>query len=151
MNQGGLLALSSNIGKYNHDAFVAVPQISLRVGYLRHGAVDLYGWIHIHVLQPNRTGRRSDRHGREPEPDSTADRWRPKIVRRSTSAPSDLVLQGITLGGEHSFSKRPKGGCGAGFGKKPTAVQLQKASATLDGGCLNRAIFQKSGNSIPEK
>jgi len=33
VNQGGLLALSSNIGKYNHNSFTAIPQLSARLGF----------------------------------------------------------------------------------------------------------------------
>ncbi|MCC7086798.1 MAG: BBP7 family outer membrane beta-barrel protein [Pirellulales bacterium] len=51
--QGGLLALPTNIGKYNHSAFTAIPQLQLKVAYFLTPSLrwtfgyDLIYWSHI--------------------------------------------------------------------------------------------------------
>jgi hypothetical protein len=102
VNQGGLLALSSNIGNYNHDAFVAVPQISLRVGYRATEQLTfMAGYTFMYFSQIARAGDQIDtvvNPNLIPPPIGGGPN-RPAFNFR----PSDLVLQGITLGAEYSF------------------------------------------------
>ncbi len=104
INQGGLLALSSNIGRHEHDAFVAIPQFSLRVGYRATERLTfLAGYTFMYFSQIARAGDQIDT-TINPNliPPVT-----PPVVGPLRPAfnfhPSDLVLQGITLGAEYSF------------------------------------------------
>ncbi len=101
-NQGGLLALSSNIGRHEHNAFVAIPQISLRLGYRATERLTfLAGYTLMYFSQIARAGDQIDttiNPNLIPPPVQVGPQ-RPAF----NFHPSDLVLQGITLGAEYSF------------------------------------------------
>ncbi len=103
-NRGGLLALDSNIGRHEHNAFVAIPQINFRIGYRPTERLTLLaGYTFMYFSQ---IGRAAD------QIDTTIN---PQLIPPVTPPvtgplrpafnfhPSDLVLQGITLGAEYSF------------------------------------------------
>jgi hypothetical protein len=101
-NQGGLLALSSNIGRHEHDSFVAIPQISWRVGYRATEQLTfMAGYTLMYFSQIARAGDQID---------TTVN---PNLIPPPIGGgpnrpafsfhPSDLLLQGITLGAEYSF------------------------------------------------
>jgi hypothetical protein len=101
-NQGGILALSSNIGSYSRNNFAAIPQLSGRVGYrLTERLTFLVGYTAIFFGQVARAGEQIDTTVNPnliPPPVQTGPS-RPSFVLHT----SDLWLQGITLGGEYSF------------------------------------------------
>jgi len=101
-NQGGILALSSNIGRYTHDSFTAVPQLAGRIGYrLTERLTFLVGYTAIFIGQVARAGDQIDT--------VVNPNLIPPVVPGGPNRPSfalhtsDLWLQGITLGGEYSF------------------------------------------------
>lgn len=101
-NEGGLYALSSNIGNYNQNNFVAIPQFSLRLGYrVTERFTLMAGYTLMYFSQIGRAADQIDTTVNPnllpPPVDSGPDR--PAYHFR----PSDLVLQGITLGAELSF------------------------------------------------
>ena len=60
-NQGGILALSSNIGHYTHNSFSAIPQLSGRVGYrLTERLTFLVGYTAIYWGHVARAGDQID-------------------------------------------------------------------------------------------
>ncbi|MCC7083436.1 MAG: BBP7 family outer membrane beta-barrel protein [Pirellulales bacterium] len=101
-NEGGLLALSSNIGKYNQNNFVAIPMFSLRIGYrVTERLTFMAGYTMMFFSQLARAGDQID---------TTVN---PNLLPPATGGgpnrpayqfhPSDLVLQGITLGAQYNF------------------------------------------------
>jgi hypothetical protein len=98
------LALASNIGRHEHNAFVAIPQISFRVGYRPTERLTLLaGYTFMYFSQIGRAGDQIDT--------TINPQLLPPITPPVTGPlrpafnfhPSDLVLQGITLGAEYSF------------------------------------------------
>src|SRR5262249_36584507 len=54
--QGGILAVSSNIGQHRHDEFAVVPEVNLSVGYKVNKSIRVYaGYSFLYwsdVLRP---------------------------------------------------------------------------------------------------
>jgi Putative beta barrel porin-7 (BBP7) len=60
--RGGLLALSSNIGRYNHDSFAVVPEAGFSVGYPVTRSVRVYaGYRFLYLSEAVRPGDQIDR------------------------------------------------------------------------------------------
>jgi hypothetical protein len=102
INQGGLLALSSNIGDHMHDRFVAIPEFSLRIGYRATERLTfLAGYSLLYVDQIVRAGNQIDT---RINPNLI-----PPVIGGGPNRPlvpfhrSDLMVQGITLGAEYRF------------------------------------------------
>jgi hypothetical protein len=102
INQGGILALSSNIGRYTHNNFTAIPQLSGRIGYrLTERLTFLVGYTAIYWGRVARAGDQIDTAVNPnliPPPISGGPN-RPSFTLHN----SDLWLQGITLGAEIYF------------------------------------------------
>ena len=102
VNQGGLLALSSNIGRYTHNDFAAIPQFSSRLGYrVSERFTLLAGYTFIYFGRVARAGDQIDtvvNPNLIPPPIAVGPN-RPAFALHT----SDLWLQGITLGGEIHF------------------------------------------------
>ena len=101
-NQGGLLALQSNIGRYKHNQFAVIPQLSGRIGYrVTPRFTLLAGYT---VLWWANVARAGDQIDPVVNPNLI-----PPVVGGGPNRPayslhtSDLWLQGITLGGEFYF------------------------------------------------
>lgn len=101
-NQGGIFALSSNIGEHEHNSFVAIPQVSLRIGYRATERLTfMAGYTLMYFSQLARAGDQIDttiNPNLIPPPIGGGPN-RPAFKFH----PSDLLLQGITLGAEYSF------------------------------------------------
>jgi hypothetical protein len=102
VDEGGLLALSSNIGNYTQDKFAAIPLISGRVGYrLTERLTFNAGYTFIYIGNVVRAGDQID---------TTVN---PNLIPPATNVgperpafafnQSRLWLQGITLGLDYSF------------------------------------------------
>ncbi len=102
VNEGGLLALSSNIGKYTHNSFSAIPIVSARLGYRVTPRLTLL--VGYTALYWNNVARAGDQIDTTVNPNLL-----PPPVSGGPNRPafnlhlSDLFLQGITLGGEIYF------------------------------------------------
>src|SRR5262249_23501825 len=102
VNQGGLLALSSNSGDHWHNGFVAIPRASLRIGYRATERLTLLaGYSMMYIGEIARAGN---------EIDTTVNpNLIPPVIGGGPNRPafgfhrSDLLVQGITLGAEYSF------------------------------------------------
>ena len=102
VNEGGILALSSNIGHYSFNNFTAIPQISGRIGYrLTERLTFLVGYTAIFWGKVARAGDQIDTTVNPSliPPAQGGGPNRPAFALHT----SDLWLQGITLGGEYSF------------------------------------------------
>ena len=102
VNSGGLLALSSNIGHYTNNQFTAIPQFSGRLGYrLTERLTFLVGYTAIVWNQVARAGDQIDT--------TVNTNLIPPPIPGGPNRPSfslhtsDLLLQGITIGGEYWF------------------------------------------------
>jgi hypothetical protein len=100
--QGGLLALSSNIGHYTHNSFAAIPMFSGRIGYrLSNCFTAFVGYTFIYWGEVARAGSQVN---------TTIN---PNLLPPSTGVgpaqpafslhESTLWVQGITLGGQFNF------------------------------------------------
>ena len=101
-NQGGLLALSSNIGRYKFNEFNVIPLFSGRIGYrVTPRFTLLAGYTALFWGQVARAGDQIDTtvNPNLIPPSSGGSPHRPHFVLNT----SDLWLQGITLGGEVYF------------------------------------------------
>jgi hypothetical protein len=102
VSQGGLLALSSNIGHYAQNEFAAIPQFSARIGYRATEQLTfLAGYTFIYYGQVARAGDQIDttiNPNLIPPPIGGGPN-RPSFEFHTSS----LWLQGITLGAEYSF------------------------------------------------
>jgi hypothetical protein len=102
VNQGGLLALSSNIGTYSHTNFAAIPQISGRLGYrFTPRFTGFVGYTFIYWGQVARAGNQVNTTVNTnllppPQPGGPA---QPSFTLHETS----FWAQGITLGGQYNF------------------------------------------------
>ncbi len=102
VDQGGLLALSSNIGHYKHSQFSVIPQLSGRIGYRVTPRFNLLAGYT--VLWWNNVARAGDQVNLNVNPNLI-----PPVVGGGPNQPaytlhtSNLWLQGITLGGEFFF------------------------------------------------
>lgn len=100
--EGGLLALSSNIGRYEENSFTAIPQFSYRLGYrITEQWTLLAGYTLIYFGEVARAGDQIDvvvNPNLIPPPVDGGPN-RPAFHFN----PSDLVLQGITLGAQFNF------------------------------------------------
>ncbi len=102
VNEGGLLALSSNIGRHEHNSFTAIPQFSYRIGYrVTERLTLLAGYTLIYFGEVARAADQIDLvvNPNLIPPPVGGGPARPAFNYN----PSDLILQGITLGGEFSF------------------------------------------------
>jgi hypothetical protein len=62
VNQGGLLALPSNIGEYNRSEFAVVPEIGINVGYQVTDHIRLFvGYTFLYESDVVRAGDQIDR------------------------------------------------------------------------------------------
>jgi len=102
VSQGGLLALSSNIGHYNHNQFTAIPQLSGRIGYrLTQRLTLLLGYTAIYW---NNVARAGDQVDTNVNPNLV-----PPVQPGGPNQPafslhtSNVWLQGFTFGGEFYF------------------------------------------------
>jgi hypothetical protein len=60
--RGGLLALSSNIGRYNHDSFAVLPEVGVNVGYQVTCSLRVYaGYTFLYLSDAVRPGDQVDR------------------------------------------------------------------------------------------
>jgi hypothetical protein len=102
VNEGGLLALSSNIGRYEENTFTAIPQFSYRLGYrITQQWTLMAGYTLIYFGEVARAGDQIDvvvNPNLIPPPVGGGPA-RPAY----NFNPSDLVLQGITLGAQFNF------------------------------------------------
>jgi hypothetical protein len=101
-NEGGLLALSSNIGRYEENTFTAIPQFSFRLGYrLTEQWTLLAGYTLIYFGEVARAGEQIDVvvNPNLLPPPVDGGPARPAYHFN----PSDFVLQGITLGAQFNF------------------------------------------------
>ena len=102
VNQGGLLALGSNIGTYTHNNFSAIPQFSGRIGYrVTPRLTFLVGYTGIYWGQVARAGDQIDTtvNPNLIPPPIAGGPARPAFTLHT----STLYLQGITVGGEFYF------------------------------------------------
>ena len=101
VNQGGLLALQSNIGRHTQDNFAAIPQVSWRLGYRMTEHITLMGgYTFMFFSQIARAGDQIDPViNTNLIPPVTGGGTRPAYVFH----PSELVLQGVTIGAEINF------------------------------------------------
>jgi Putative beta barrel porin-7 (BBP7) len=102
VSPGGLLALPSNIGSYSHTNFMAIPQVSLRLGYRLTPRVTAFvGYTFIYWGQVARAG---DQVNTTVNPNLV-----PPASGTGASQPSftlhevNFWAQGITLGGQLNF------------------------------------------------
>jgi hypothetical protein len=102
VDQGGLLALSSNIGNYHSSSFSAIPMLSGRIGYrLTERFTVLFGYTAIYWGRVARAGDQIDTtvNTNLIPPPIPGGPQRPEFTLHK----SDLFLQGITIGGEYYF------------------------------------------------
>lgn len=99
---GGILALSSNIGRHKHSSFSAIPQVSTRLGWRATERLTLLvGYTCIYWDQLARAGEQIDT--------TVNPNLFPGATGGGPNRPafhlnlSDLFLQGITIGGEVYF------------------------------------------------
>lgn len=102
VNEGGILALQSNIGRYTHNNFTAIPMFSGRVGYrVTERFTVMAGYTLIYW---NNVARAGDQIDTTVNPNLI-----PPVTGGGPNRPeynlhlSDTWLQGITLGGELYF------------------------------------------------
>ncbi len=102
VNQGGILALSSNIGNYTQNSLRVIPMLSGRLGYRVTPRLSfLVGYTVIFFGQVARAGDQIDT--------TVNPNLIPPVTGGGPNRPSfafhtsDLWLQGITIGGEYSF------------------------------------------------
>jgi hypothetical protein len=96
------LALSSNIGRHEHNSFTAIPQFSYRLGYrVTERLTLLAGYTLIYFGEVARAADQIDLvvNPNLIPPPIGGGPDRPAF----NFNPSSLVLQGITLGAEYSF------------------------------------------------
>jgi hypothetical protein len=102
VDKGGLLALSSNIGNFSQGSFAAIPQFSLRLGYRATERLTLLaGYTFIFFSEIARAADQIDTtiNPNLIPPASPGGPNRPAF----NFHPSDMWLQGITLGAEYHF------------------------------------------------
>ena len=102
VNQGGLYALSSNIGSYTHTNFAAIPQIFRTVGLPLHSALHGFRRLHVHLLGPGGARGQPGQHDGQSQPapaSATGGPAQPSFTLHETS----FWAQGITLGGQFNF------------------------------------------------
>jgi hypothetical protein len=102
VNQGGILALPSNIGSYTNNSLRVLPQLSGRIGFrLTPRLTFLVGYTVIFFGQVARAGDQIDTtvNPNLIPPPIPGGPNRPAFALRD----SDLWLQGITIGGQYSF------------------------------------------------
>ena len=102
VNQGGLLALSSNIGHYQQDQVTAIPMFALRIGYRATDHITfLAGYTFMYFGNVARAGDQIDtviNPNLLPPPIGGGPN-RPAFAFHNSS----LWLQGVTLGAEIDF------------------------------------------------
>jgi hypothetical protein len=102
-HQGGLLALSSNIGHYSSDAFAFIPELGLNVGYQLTQKIRLTAGYNFLLLNDFwRAGNQIDLNVNPnliPPSTSTAGPARPAFPANE----SDFWVQGIQFGLEFRF------------------------------------------------
>jgi hypothetical protein len=101
---GGLLAQSSNIGKYEDTAFCVIPQVDLRVGYQVTKCLRVYtGYTFLYLSNVVRAGDQIDATLNPnlipPQQDPVDGPLRPAFSFQD----SDFWLQGVMLGAEVRF------------------------------------------------
>jgi hypothetical protein len=107
---GGLLALRTNIGSYTHDAFAAVPEVGLNVGYQVTERLKAYvGYNFLYWSNVIRPGDQIDRGINinnipnvgmtAPQPTDPANVNRPAPLFKET----DFWAQGVTFGLEYRW------------------------------------------------
>ncbi len=99
---GGLLALPSNIGNYQHTGFAVVPQLELKLGY------DLTPRLRLNVGYDIIYWSRVARPGNQVSPllNTTQASGQPLVgaaAPQFTLRETDLWVQGISAGGEWRF------------------------------------------------
>ncbi len=102
VNQGGLLALSSNIGHYSHNNFSAIPMINARVGYrLTPRLTAFVGYTFIYWGQVARAGDQVNTtvNPNLIPPQQAGGPNQPSFTLHEVS----FWAQGITLGGQLNF------------------------------------------------
>src|SRR5262249_50251886 len=101
VNQGGLLALQSNIGRHQENNFAAIPQVSLRLGYRATEHITIMGgYTFMFFSEIARAGDQIDPViNTNLIPPVTGGGTRPAY----NFNPSELVLQGVTIGAEINF------------------------------------------------
>ena len=69
LSEGGLLALSSNIGQYSQNTFAIVPEFGATLGYQRHTPGPVDRGLFVPLLEPRGPGWRPDRLSGQPQLD----------------------------------------------------------------------------------
>ena len=102
VHQGGMLALSSNIGSYSHTNFAAIPQFSGRLGYrLTQHLTAFVGYTFIYWGQVARAGEQVNT--------TINPNLLPPVQAGGPSQPAFVLrevnfwAQGITIGGQLNF------------------------------------------------
>lgn len=101
-NEGGLLALASNIGRYHSDEFSVLPEVGINFGWqVRENLYLRFGYTALWLINAVRAAEQVDvavNPGLLP-PVTNANPPRPAFALRE----SDLWVQGISLGAEFRY------------------------------------------------